>query len=263
MYQATLQDRAHQLLQDAGAPLSHIDLVIRVLSMPQVKPPLARHLATKLLNGDPRFSYCPRQGWLLSPPPSLRTPLRDVPFTIVDTETTGTANSSRITEIGAVRVHRGRLLARYESLMNAGVPVPANITALTGISQELVDNAPRPEQVIPEFRTFLGQTVIVAHNLPFDLRFIRQEFTLQEQELPQAPSLCTLKLARKLLPLQHFDLGRVASHFRIRVNNRHRALGDAEATARILIQLMKEVEASGAQTLEDVMKLVKNVKISS
>lgn len=182
--------------------------------------------------------------------------LRDVTFVVTDTETTGTiADTNRLIEIAAVKVRGGRVVDRFTQLINPGIAVPRFITQLTGISTGMLFNQPAAADVMPEFVKFLEDGVLVAHNLPFDQRFINAE--LMRAGLPPLPnqSLCTLRLARRLLPGLHSKgLSSVADFFGIRFNGRHRALGDAEATAEVLIRFLSRVEFEyNISTLEELL----------
>ncbi len=182
--------------------------------------------------------------------------LRDVTFVVTDTETTGTiADTNRIIEIAAVKVRGGRVVDRFTQLVNPGIAVPRFITQLTGITTAMLFNQPTAAEVMPEFVRFLEDGVLVAHNLPFDQRFINAE--MMRAGLPPLPnqSLCTLRLARRLLPGLHSKgLTSVANFFGLRFNGRHRALGDAEVTAEVLLRFLSRVEFEyEITTLEDLL----------
>ena len=257
MYQDTFQDKAHAKIEEAGRPVPHDEVVAEVLGLSNARGPVARKLANRLLRSDTRFAYEARRGWGLAGPASPEDELKSLTFTVVDTETTGTDRTARITELGAVRVKGRRPVAEFQSLINCEAEVPAFIEEMTGITNEMLKDAPPPEQVIPQFHRFLGQTVVVAHNLSFDARFLSYEFRNQGFEPPEAPALCTLKMARKLLRLRGNDLGQVAGHFGIDIRGRHRALGDARATASILIKFVKLLEGQGLKTLGEALTLMK------
>ena len=164
-------------------------------------------------------------------------------FVIVDTETTGSrAGDDRIIEIGAARLVGGEVVDTFQQLVDPGCHVPHRITRLTGISTGMVYGQPPAAEVLPRFVDFLGDAVLVAHNLPFDARFL--DVALAEAGLPplQNPSLDTLRLARRLLSsLPSKGLSKLTQHFGITVNGRHRALGDAVATAELLVILLERL----------------------
>lgn len=257
MYRESLQDKAHELIERSSRPLSHLEVVSAVLGFPNAAGPVARRLAIALLRGDVRFHYRAYQGWELAEAPPPDAPLRTLTFTVVDTETTGSAPPCRVTELGAVRVRGRRLGQEFQSLLNPGVALPSLISQVTGITQAMLARAPSPDVVIPQFRRFLGRTVLVAHNLAFDSKFLCHEFRLQGLKPPEAPGLCTLQLARSLLRLRGNDLSQVAAHFRIDPANRHRALGDARTAARVFLRLLDILESRGIETLGDAIGLTR------
>ena len=177
-------------------------------------------------------------------------------FVIVDTETTGSrAGEDRLIEIGAARLVGGEVTETFQQLIDPGRHVPRRITRLTGISTAMVYGQPSATEVMPRFLEFLGDAVLVAHNLPFDARFL--DVALADAGLPplQNPSLDTLRLARRLLSsLPSKGLSKLTQHFGITVHGRHRALGDAVATAELLTILLERMRIEfGVETVEDVL----------
>ena len=177
-------------------------------------------------------------------------------FVVVDTETTGSrAEDDRLIEIGAARLVGGEVVDTFQQLINPGRHVPRRITRLTGISTAMVYDQPPASAVMPAFVDFLGDGVLVAHNLPFDARFL--DVALAEAGLPplQNPALDTLRLARRLLSsLPSKGLSKLTSHFGIEVKGRHRALGDAVATAELLVILLERMRIEfGVETVEDLL----------
>lgn len=156
-------------------------------------------------------------------------------YAIVDIETTGSsAAHGKITEI-AIIIHDGkRVVDEYQTLLNPEAYIPMNITALTGISNEMVEDAPKFFEVAKEIYQMLEGNIFVAHNVNFDYSFIKKEF----QDLGanfSLPKLCTVRLSRKIFPgLKSYSLGRLADHFNIKNAARHRAMGDARATAELM-----------------------------
>jgi DNA polymerase III epsilon subunit family exonuclease len=194
--------------------------------------------------------------------PSRRAdlPLALVSFTVVDLETTGlSARGAAILEIGAVRIENLGVTARFATLVDPGAAVPAPITRLTGIDDELVAGAPTRAVAIPALRRWLERTpdaAFVAHNAGFDERFLRCAF--EEAGLPGLPGpvLCTRRLGRRLVPeLGRFDLDSLCARFRIANRARHRALGDADSTARVLLELLALAREGGVATLADLVDL--------
>lgn len=178
-------------------------------------------------------------------------------FTVIDVETTGlSAARNRIIEIGMVRVEKLKIKSRFHSLINPNTYIPSFITQFTGISNDDVEDAPAFEDLAESILDFTENTVLTAHNLPFDYSFLKNELRLCGYDIPNLETLCTLKLARRVFPfLKSRSLGSVAMHLSIKNSDAHRALSDAETTARILIklikQLKKEAKISSLQNLLD------------
>ena len=169
-------------------------------------------------------------------------PPRSVRHVIVDVETTGLSprNGHRVIEIGAVAVEGGEIVGEFASLIDAGVSVPYPVQAIHGITDEMLAGQPTPEQVIPLFDRFIRESVLVAHNAAFDIRFLRHEFARLGMGIPNAHR-CTLELSRRRLPrLSDHKLETVYLHlFPDEGSHRqsHRALGDARMTARIWLKM--------------------------
>ena len=140
-----------------------------------------------------------------------------------------------MTEIGAVIVQRDEIVGRWQTLLNPGRRIPANITALTGITNDMVANAPPFEAIADDFRSFLGDAIFVAHNVRFDYGFIQQAYRRMEQSI-RMPQLCTCAMMKKLKPgLGSYSLKNLTAHFGIPLTQHHRALSDAEAAAGLLM----------------------------
>ncbi|MCV2218959.1 3'-5' exonuclease [Thauera sp. Sel9] len=163
---------------------------------------------------------------------------------VIDFETTGLspAQGDRATEVAVVIVEDGRVVDRYQSLMNAGVRIPAFIEALTGISNAMVRNAPPAEEVMREVSDFVGDMPIVAHNAAFDAKFWDAELGRIRRARRQ-DFVCSLLLSRRLLPLApSHKLGALIEYAKLPVAGRyHRALADAEMAASLLLRLEEEL----------------------
>ncbi|MCE5264760.1 MAG: 3'-5' exonuclease [Deltaproteobacteria bacterium] len=161
---------------------------------------------------------------------------------IVDLETTGLSprQGHRVIEIGAVAVEDGEIVEEFTTLIDAGIPVPPEVQAIHGITDEMLVGQPPPEEVFPSFQHFIGASVLVAHNAAFDIRFLRHEFARLKMNLPNG-HVCTLELCRLRFPrLIDRTLETVYLHLfpeagLLRQN--HRALDDARMTARIWLKL--------------------------
>jgi len=192
--------------------------------------------------------------------------LKESEFAVLDFETTGTsAKHNRVIEVGIVRVKNLKIADSFQSIINPGEKIPPFIISLTGISDEDVHEAPFFDEIASEMIDFIEDSVIVAHNLPFDYSFLKNELSRAELLMPQNPTLCTLKLARKLYPeLKSKSLGKLATHFRIRHKNVHRALGDSMVTAKLLIKMVKQLqEDHNIEQLEDLLNFQSTTVIKS
>lgn len=166
-------------------------------------------------------------------------------YAIVDIETTGNyTQRSRITEI-AIFIHDGeKVTDQFHSLINPESVIPPYISSLTGITNQMVENAPRFYEVAKTIYQLLDKKIFVAHNVNFDYNFIRQEFKSLGGDF-QAKKLCTVRLARKILPgLPSYSLGNLARQLNIEINGRHRANGDAEATVKVF-EILLESDKQG------------------
>ncbi len=163
---------------------------------------------------------------------------------VIDFETTGLspAQGDRATEIAAVIVEDGRVVDRYQSLMNAGVRIPAYIEALTGITNAMVRSAPSAGEVMRDVSDFVGDMPIVAHNASFDAKFWDAELARIQRSRKQ-DFVCSLLLSRRLLPLApSHKLGVLVEYANLPVAGRyHRALADAEMAASLLLWLEDEL----------------------
>ncbi len=190
----------------------------------------------------------------------LGSPLADVTFCIVDLETTGgQAGVDLITEVGAVKVRGGACLGTLQSLVNPGRAIPTNITVFTGITDAHVVRAPRIEAVLPAFLEFLGDAVLVGHNLRFDRSFLDAALTATGREPLTNRGVDTLALARRLMRSDVPDckLGTLARVLRLPHQPSHRALDDALATADLLHVELERAASWGVTGLDDLIALPK------
>ncbi|KAB3536940.1 PolC-type DNA polymerase III [Alkaliphilus pronyensis] len=184
-------------------------------------------------------------------------------YIVFDIETTGLSNKKdRITEIGAVKVHGGKIIEDFSTLVNPEVPIPAKIVELTGINDELVKNAPKIDEAMEKFLGFIEDKPLVAHNAEFDIGFIRENARRLGYQLNNS-SLDTLKLARLLLSkLKKHKLNIVAKELNIKLENHHRAVDDATATAEIFLKFIEMMKSKGINNLGEMnKKLVKQADI--
>ncbi len=195
----------------------------------------------------------------------LGRPLSDVTFCVVDLETTGgNRTDDMITEVGAVKVRGGEVLGTFQTLVNPGRAIPPQITILTGLSDALVAPAPRIETVLPALLEFMGDTesgntVIVGHNVGFDVAFIRAALERVDRPRLEGTIIDTLALARRLVrdEVPNCKLGTLADRLRLEHRPSHRALDDAWATADLLHFLIERASGMGVLGLDDLIALSK------
>lgn len=174
-------------------------------------------------------------------------------FVVLDIETTGlNSEKDKITEIGAVKIRNGKIVERFSSFVNPMVPIPSFIVKLTGITDEMVKDAPPIEAVLLEFVEFINGATLVAHNAPFDLGFIKHYAKVIGEHIHN-PVIDTLQLSRKMFPdLGKYRLNIVAKHLGVILENHHRAVDDCKATAEIFIKCMEILKEKGVETISDI-----------
>jgi DNA polymerase III subunit epsilon len=189
----------------------------------------------------------------------LGTPLHEVTFVVVDLETTGgSPQACEITEIGAVKVRAGEVLGEFQTLVDPGVPIPPFISVLTGITDATVAGAPRLGSALPAFLEFAGSTastVLVAHNAPFDMSFLKAACAATGHEWPGHQVLDTARLARHLVTRDeapNCKLSSLARLFRASTTPDHRALSDARATVDVLHGMLERLGNLGVRSLEEL-----------
>ena len=221
-----------------------------MLGIAQANRHTADRIAAALLAPDPRFGRTEDGRWSLALPPSDASPALDAcRWAVVDVETTGVRafRGDRIMEIAVVMLD-GTIA--FQSLVNPGIPIPPFVGGLTGIDARMVRDAPRFEAIVDKLLAALEGCVFVAHNARFDWAFVTTEIERATGLLLQGPRVCTVRLARKLLPdLPRRNLDTVSYHFGIEIEGRHRATGDAVAAAKCLGKLLRLAENNGTTTL--------------
>jgi DNA polymerase-3 subunit epsilon len=188
----------------------------------------------------------------------MGAPLHEVPFCVLDLETTGaTAADCEITEIGAVKFLGGDPAGTFQTLVNPGSEIPPFITVLTGITQAMVIEAPAIDEALPSFLEFIGDAVIVGHNIRFDMSFLNAAAVrLGYGKLPNR-TVDTLGLSRRLVrsEVRNLKLSSLAAHFQAPSPPTHRALDDAKATAHVFWSLLERAGALGVTHLDDLLTL--------
>jgi DNA polymerase III subunit epsilon len=282
----TLSARAALLLAAEG-PLPPVDLMRRVCRVDRLQAEAAARMADVLLGQRPEFVLLDDDRWALLrdgtivlapagtdgdalPSPAAERPavgpvatpapsLRDLRFAVVDVETTGSQPGlwDRVTEIAIVPVEQGRVGEPWSQLVHPGRPIPPMITALTGISDAMVANAPRFAEIADEVVTRLHGRVFTAHNAPFDRRFVDAELMRARGEQLAGTPLCTVRLTRRLVPtLPRRSLDRVTAYFGITIAARHRAAGDAVATAHVLVRLLEIADERDVRSWASLSQLL-------
>jgi DNA polymerase-3 subunit epsilon len=189
-------------------------------------------------------------------PPRAGEDLRNVTFVVIDLETTGgSPGDAGITEVGAARFRGGDRLGTLSTLVDPGEPIAPLVTALTGISDTMVAGAPPVAAVLPSLLEFIGDGVVVGHNVRFDLTFLNAALEITRRPPLANPTVDTLPLARCLLvgEVANHRLGTIAQHLRASTLPTHRALPDALATADVLHALLERAATYGVTTLGALM----------
>jgi DNA polymerase-3 subunit epsilon len=195
-------------------------------------------------------------------PPTRRTasskPLHELEYVVVDVETTGrSGRADRVADVAAVVVRGGRIAERYASLVNPGCGIPSAITRLTGITNAMASVAPRFEDIATDVAMAVRNRVFVAHNAAFDWAFLNAEFARVRTRPMRGERLCTVRLARRLLPhLPRRNLDAVTAHYGIAITDRHRAHGDADATADVFVHMLDELGGRGVHTWGELRALL-------
>lgn len=270
-----LVNRAIEFL--ANGPANAVELIGYVCNLPRAPIIVAEHMARALFAGRRDFDRDSVGRWLLTgqqggysavltpvPQPVKRSrreyvvpvpePLAELSYVVVDVETTGgSPPHDRITEIAAVVVKGGEIQEVFETLVNPERPIPRFITQLTNISWEMVKDAPKFAEIAPRILAALDGNVFVAHNAQFDWKFVCSEMNRASGNNLASRRLCTVQLARKILPqLQRRSLDYVANYYGLEINGRHRAGGDALATAHCLLRLLRDASDRGCTTWHEL-----------
>ncbi len=184
-------------------------------------------------------------------------PLDRCRFAVVDVEATGsTPPGGRVLEVAVAMLEGGTVHLAFDALLDPGIPVPAAVARLTGITDQMVAGCPRFADVAPRLGRVLEDAIFVAHNARFDWGFLAGECAAAGVPAPQGAPLCTIRLTRRLVPeLRHRRLEHVAAFFGVENRARHRAFGDALATAYILRALLGRAAERGVETLEQLVEL--------
>lgn len=255
-----LIDRAARLL--GARPMHTLEVAQAVLGI-RGNPPIAARVVFTLLGDDPRFRVDGGGYWSLAGPESALDAFRmlaEEDWVVVDLETTGGSpgRGHRVTEVGIVRVAGRRIRETYSTLVNPQRAIPGFVTSLTGITEPMVRDAPLFRQIAPEVARALEGHVFVAHNAGFDWRFLCMEMELALGSRLSGRRLCTVRVARHLLPqLTSRSLDALADFFGVEIASRHRALDDALATAEVLLRFLQLLEERSVRDWEALERLLR------
>ena len=245
-------------------PADAQSLIAHVCQLPRMPATVAEHMATALFAGHQRFVREPDGRWAIfsKRESSAATPLdrlADLRYAVVDVEATGGGayRGDRITEVAVVEVHGGVATTVFDTLVNPERSIPPWVSRLTNISYEMVKDAPTFREICDQLLGVLDGRVFVAHNANFDWRFLGMEIERVMGRRLEGRKLCTVKLARKLLPqLRRRSLDYVSMHYGVEITRRHRAGGDALATARVLVRMLQDVQRRGCASWHDLQMLM-------
>ncbi|HEX2721479.1 MAG TPA: 3'-5' exonuclease [Gemmatimonadaceae bacterium] len=284
-----LTDRAARFLEKGPADV--VDLIGHICNLPGAPRIVAEHMAQAMFSGRPEFVLDPLGRWTLTVLPQVieagggdRTrsvresgfghysaqrryqrnkshlgmvppqPLAGMSYVVVDVETTGGSwPADRITEIAAVVVRDGQVTEMFETLVNPERSIPPMVSRITKITWDMVKDAPVFSLVAPRLMKALEGNVFVAHNAQFDWKFVSRELSRASGIHLMGRRLCTVRMARSLLPqLPRRSLDYVANYYGVEITRRHRAGGDALATAHCLIRLLDDAGRLGCTTWQDL-----------
>jgi DNA polymerase-3 subunit epsilon len=250
----------------ATGPADAQSLISYVCRIPGAPLNVAEHMAAALFAGHKRFERDREGRWRLresapsaSRPSERSSDLRRASFVVVDVETTGTRayHGDRVTEVAVVHVRDGIARTVFDTLINPERAIPPAIVALTNITWEMVKHAPRFADVCDQLLGVLEGHVFVAHNATFDWRFLSSEIERVTRRPLIGRKLCTVRMTRRLVPqLRRRNLDSITTFYGIDNTARHRAGGDAEATAKVLLRLLDAAQDRGCSTVDDVERLL-------
>lgn len=275
-----LASRARDFL--AAGPADVVPLIEHVCQIPGAPRLVAEHMARALLGERTEFVRDVDGRWRLADRPPAPyavdvAPRYDAPvvphpdllaldYAVVDVETTGTRcwAGDRVTEIAVVAVRGGVVAETFETLVNPERPIPPWISRLTNISWDMVKDAPRFRDICDDVVRAMNGAIFVAHNAQFDWRFVTTEVERATGRQLDGRRLCTVRLARKLLPqLRSRRLDYLAMHYGVNITARHRAGGDATATAEILVRLLRDARSRQCHCWPDLESLLGRMIVRS
>ncbi len=246
----SLVQLASEILSEG--PLHSLELARRVMGL-SGHSGAATAAVDALLGPDPRFRVDENGVWTVND--ALRgvgSSLSFLDYAVVDVETTGGPHESghRIIEVAIVEIQEGVIAREFRSLVNPGKAIPRKVSRLTGITNDMVARAPWFDEIAEEIQARIRGKVFVGHNVRFDWGFISAQLAQSLGDVPEVHRICTVQMSRRLLRSQRYHhLDALSSRFGIRIHGRHRAFGDALATAQVLIRLLDEAGRQGISDL--------------
>jgi len=244
-----------------SGPVDARTLIAHVCQLPSMPDAVAEHMAVALFAGHRRFVREADGRWGLVHEvefPSAES-LSGLSYAVVDVEATGGSayGGDRITEVAVVEVKNGAATTLVDTLVNPQRVIPPWVSSLTNISADMVRNAPPFAEICDQLLGALDGRIFVAHNANFDWRFLNMEIERATGRTLAGRRLCTVRLVRKVLPqLRRRSLDHVALHYGVDIARRHRAGGDAVATARVLLRLLDDARREGCDTWHDLQRLL-------
>src|SRR5688572_22764029 len=249
---STLVQETIELLRDCGGRANAAEIVDAVFKVSHIDEELAGLLVADLVKGDRRFKLVDSKTIELQEDDVESRLLKELDFVVVDLEATGAKMPpNRVIELGAYRICKGRIVDKFLTLVNPEIPIPRFVISLTGITNEMVKQAPVFAEVAPRWLEFVQDAVLIAHNAPFDTSFLNHEISrvYPGNQMINA-HLCTVLLSRRTVPgLTNYRLDTVADHFAIPIFERHRAGSDALATAEVFIRILDRLDELGVKDL--------------
>ena len=249
---STLVQETIDLLRLWGGRANASQIVDAVFKVSHIDEDLAGLLVGDLVKDDRRFKFIDSKTVELQAHDFESHLLDELDYVVVDVEATGAKlPPNRIIELGAYRISGGKIVDSFLTLVNPEIAIPRFVMTLTGISNEMVKEAPLFADVAPRWLEFVNDAVLIAHNAPFDTNFLNHEISrVYPGHRMINAHLCTVTLSRHVIPgLTNYRLDTIADHFSIPILARHRAGSDALATAEIFLHLLDRLHERGVKNL--------------
>ena len=249
---STLVQETIDLLRLWGGRANASQIVDAVFKVSHIDEDLAGLLVGDLVKDDRRFKFIDSKTIELQAHDFESHLLGELDYVVVDVEATGAKlPPNRIIELGAYRISGGKIVDSFLTLVNPEIAIPRFVMTLTGISNEMVKEAPLFADVAPRWLEFVSDAVLIAHNAPFDTNFLNHEISrVYPGHRMINAHLCTVTLTRHVIPgLTNYRLDTIADHFSIPILARHRAGSDALATAEIFLHLLDRLHERGVKDL--------------